>query len=83
MKDELGDECDYSREAQFLRRYSSAELLGQDPRFKIPWVWEGSTDRVLVMEHVDGVSVGELSMSTLPQEERNEVLVPVIHSSLC
>lgn len=73
MKDELVDECDYSREAQFLRRYRSAKFLGQDHRFKIPWVWEGSTDRVLVMEHVGGVSVGELSVSALPQEERNEV----------
>lgn len=74
MKDELADECDYSREAQFLRRYRAAKFLGQDSRFKIPWVWEGSTDRVLVMEHVDGISVGELSISALPQEERNEVL---------
>lgn len=73
MKDELADECDYSREAQFLQRYHSSELLGQDARFKIPWVWKGSTNRVLVMEHVDGISVGELSVSALPQEERNEV----------
>ena len=78
MKDELADECDYSREAQFLQRYNSAGLLGQDPRFKIPWVWEGSTNRVLVMEHVDGVSVGELSVSALPQKERNEVLGSVV-----
>jgi aarF domain-containing kinase len=77
MKDELADECDYLREAQFLRRYNSAGLLGQDSRFKIPWVWDGSTDRVLVMEHVDGVSVGESSVSALSQEERNEVLGPV------
>ncbi|KAF8438520.1 ABC1 family-domain-containing protein [Boletus edulis BED1] len=56
MKDELADEC----------------LLGQDPRFKIPWVWDGSTDRVLVMEHVDGVSVGELSISALLQEEHRK-----------
>jgi len=82
MRDELADECDYLREAQFLRRYRSVGLLGQDPRFKIPWVWEGSTDRVLVMEHVDGVSVGELSVQTLPQEERNEVSGPVVYPSL-
>ncbi|KAF8130249.1 ABC1 family-domain-containing protein [Boletus edulis] len=60
MKDELADECDYSREAHFLRRYKLA-----------------STDRVLVMEHVDGVSVGELSISALLQEERDEVSGPV------
>lgn len=74
MKDELADECDYSREAQFLRQYNSPGLLGGDSRFKVPWVWEGSTDRVLVMEHVEGVSVGESSVLTLPQEERNEVI---------
>ena len=82
MKDELADECNYSREAQFLRRYNSAELLGQDSRFKIPWVWEGSTDRILVMEHVGGVSVGELSVSALPQDERNEVSGSVFPPSL-
>ncbi|KAH0833959.1 ABC1 family-domain-containing protein [Lanmaoa asiatica] len=82
MKDELADECDYSREAQFLRRYRSSELLGQDSRFKIPWAWEGSTDRVLVMEYVDGVSVGELSVFALPQEERNEIARRIIELSL-
>ncbi|KAN0080090.1 ABC1 family domain containing protein [Tylopilus felleus] len=82
MKDELADECDYSREAQFLRRYNSAELLGQDSRFRIPWVWEGSTDRVLVMEHVDGVSVGELSVSALPQKERNEIAKRILELCL-
>lgn len=83
MKDELADECDYSREAQFLRRYHSAEFLGQDSRFKIPWVWEGSTDRVLVMEHMDGISVGELSVSALPQEERDEVRGSVVQPFFC
>ncbi|KAF8130305.1 ABC1-domain-containing protein [Boletus edulis] len=82
MKDELADECDYSREAHFLRRYNSPGLLGQDPRFKIPWVWDGSTDRVLVMEHVNGVSVGELSISALLQEERNEIAKRIIELCL-
>lgn len=75
MKEELADECDYLREADNLRRYNSPGLLGRDSRFKIPWVWEGSTDRVLVMEHVEGVSVGDSSVSALPQEERNEVRI--------
>jgi hypothetical protein len=30
----------------------SLERLGGDAWFEIPWVWGGSTDRVLVMEHV-------------------------------
>ncbi|KAF8130256.1 ABC1 family-domain-containing protein [Boletus edulis] len=65
MKDELADECDYSREAHFLRRYKLA-----------------STDRVLVMEHVDGVSVGELSISALLQEERDEIAKRIIELCL-
>jgi len=39
-------------------------------------------NRVLVMEHVDGVSVGELSVSALPQEERNEIAKRVIELCL-
>ena len=73
MKDELADECDYSREASFLKRYGAPECLGEDARFKVPWVWPGSTERVLVMEHVEGVSIGDAVIGALPQEERNEV----------
>jgi aarF domain-containing kinase len=73
MKDELADECDYSREASFLERYRRPDCLGADARFKVPWVWPGSTERVLVMEHVDGVSIGDAVIGALPQEERNEV----------
>ncbi|KAI6030321.1 ABC1-domain-containing protein [Pisolithus marmoratus] len=73
MKEELADECNYAREADFLRKYRTPGLLGNDARFKIPWVWEGSTERVLVMEHVDGVTMGDASISTLPQTDRNEI----------
>ncbi|KAH7882197.1 ABC1-domain-containing protein [Phlebopus sp. FC_14] len=82
MKDELAGECDYSREAEFLRRYNTPELLGQDIRFKIPWVWEGSTNRVLVMEHVDGVSVGDPLVAALLQVERNEIAARIIELCL-
>ena len=58
MKEELADECNYTREAACRRSFGSAERLGGDGRFKIPWVWDESTDRVLVMEHVDSASVG-------------------------
>lgn len=76
MKTELADECDYVREASFLEKFGSAEYLGNDPRFKIPWVWEGSTSTVLVMEKVDGVSVGEANAANLSQDDRNEVSFP-------
>jgi aarF domain-containing kinase len=73
MKSVLADECDYAREATFVRTFGSKEFLGDDPRFKVPWVWEGSTDRVLVMERVGGVSVGDALVSGLSQSDRNEV----------
>lgn len=73
MKEELADECDYAREASFLRRFGSPSFLGTDPRFKVPWVWDKSTERVLVMQHVDGVSVGGDIIHRLSQAERNVV----------
>ncbi|KAF8637109.1 hypothetical protein AX17_003013 [Amanita inopinata Kibby_2008] len=73
MSEELADECDYMREASFLRRFGSPECLGNDPRFKIPWVWEGSTSDVLVMERVNGVSVGEADTSRLSKQDRNDI----------
>jgi aarF domain-containing kinase len=79
MKDELADECDYMREAACMRSFGGPERLGDDARFKVPWVWEGSTDRVLVMEHVDGTSVGEDLIYRLPQADRNEVRFIAVH----
>jgi aarF domain-containing kinase len=73
MKEELADECDYTREAASMRSFGSPERLGGDARFKVPWVWEGSTDRVLVMEHVGGTSVGDDVIHRLSQADRNEV----------
>ncbi|KAH7912052.1 ABC1-domain-containing protein [Hygrophoropsis aurantiaca] len=82
MKAELADECDYSREASFLQRYGSPDYLGLDSRFKVPWVWSGSTDRVLVMEHVDGASVGEAAVANISQDERNEIASRIIELCL-
>ena len=77
MKQELTDECSYTREAQYLRLFGSPEFLGNDPRFKVPWVWEeGSTDKVLIMERVGGVSVGAVSQGQdggLSQRDRDDV----------
>ena len=63
--------CMYS-----MRSFGSLEKLGADARFKVPRVWEGSTDRVLVMEHMGRTSVGEEAINRLPQEDRNEVHSP-------
>lgn len=73
MKGELADECDYSREAGFLRKFASPEYLGNNPQYKVPWVWDGSTKQVLVMEHVNGVSVGGSIIDSLNQQDRNDV----------
>ncbi|KAJ7166665.1 ABC1-domain-containing protein [Mycena filopes] len=82
MKQELADECDYRREAGFLRAFGAAERLGEDPRFRVPWVWEGSTERVLVMEMVEGVSVGDAEVANLPQAERDEIAALIIELCL-
>lgn len=73
MKEELTDECDYTREASFLKSFGSLVYLGNDSRFKVPWVWEGSTDRVLVMERVNGTSVGDADIDRLSSRDRNDV----------
>lgn len=80
MKGELADECSYTREASYLSKFGSLDFLGSDSRYKVPWVWEGSTDTVLVMEHVDGVSVGEDAVSRLSQVDRDEVCYPAFFS---
>ncbi|KAF8900498.1 ABC1 family-domain-containing protein [Gymnopilus junonius] len=82
MKTELADECDYVREASFLEQFCSPEYLGNDPRFKIPWVWKGSTSTVLVMERVNGVSVGEANAENLSQNDRNDISARIIELCL-
>lgn len=73
MSAELADECDYRREASFLKTFGSPEYLGNDTRFKVPWVWDGSTSTVLVMERVEGLSVGDADICNLSQDHRNKV----------
>ncbi|KZT00373.1 ABC1-domain-containing protein [Laetiporus sulphureus 93-53] len=78
MKAELAEECDYTREASFARQFALPSHLGNDPRFKVPWVWEGSTERVLVMEYVDGVSVGGSVINALTQKERDDIASAIV-----
>ncbi|KAF8228088.1 ABC1-domain-containing protein [Tricholoma matsutake] len=73
LKEELADECNYTREASYLRLFGSPAYLGNDNRFKVPWVWEGSTECVLVMERVDGTSVGDADISGLSGQDRNDI----------
>ncbi|KAI9509005.1 ABC1-domain-containing protein [Russula earlei] len=73
MKKELADECNYTLEATSMRSFGSPKKRGGDASFKAQWEWEGSTDRVLVVEHVNGLSVGGDEVHHLPQAERNEI----------
>lgn len=73
MKEELADECDYTREASFLRTFGDADHFGGNARFKVPWVWDGSTQTVLVMEHVDGKSVGGDFVERMSQQDKDDV----------
>ncbi len=81
MKSELADECNYTREASFMKAFGSPGFLGNDPRFKVPWVWDGSTSTVLVMERVSGISVGEADTADLSEEHRNDASLHLIFSS--
>ncbi len=67
MKEDLAGECNYAREGACMRSFGGSAGL------KVLWVWEGSTDSVLVMEHVDGTSVGGDAVHCLPQADRDEV----------
>lgn len=73
MKGELADECDYKKEADSARFFGSDEGVGRDARFKVPWIWGGSTERVLVMQNMEGVSVGGSVVDSLSQESRDQV----------
>ncbi|KAJ7085382.1 ABC1-domain-containing protein [Mycena belliarum] len=79
MKEELKDECDYTREADHLRTFGALDHLGGDPRFAVPWVWDGSTARVLVMEHLEGMSV---DVAQLDQRDRDEISARIIELCL-
>ena len=81
MKEELADECDYAREGAFMARFGDAAHLGGDPRFKVPWVWEHSTQRVLVMERVAGKSVGGQVVEGMSKADRNEVRLACLRMS--
>ena len=58
-----------------MRTFGSTERHSEDERLnlKVTWVWEGSTNRVLVMELMDRTSIGGDAVHRLPQADRNEV----------
>ncbi|KIK69169.1 hypothetical protein GYMLUDRAFT_67849 [Collybiopsis luxurians FD-317 M1] len=83
MKAELADECNYVREAGFLQKFRSPEFLGSDSRFHIPWASSVSTDKVLIMEYIEGgISLGSELVMALPQEEKDKIATTILHLCL-
>ncbi|KAE9387814.1 ABC1-domain-containing protein [Gymnopus androsaceus JB14] len=83
MKAELADECNYVREAHYLQQFRSPDFLGNDSRFHVPWASSISSDRVLVMEFVEGgVSLGSELVTTLPQEQKDKIATTILHLCL-
>ena len=76
MKEELEDECDYVYEANAAREFKTH--LASDDRFDVMRVVdELSTERVLTMQRMYGVSVARAAK--LSQSKRDEVcLAPVV-----
>ena len=71
-REELAEECDYTREAAQQRAFR--ELLADDPAFVVPAVVEElSTGAVLTSDWVSGVPIDDASVLALPQERRDAI----------
>lgn len=77
---ELSWECDYRREALYMRRFQ--RLLGEAAQgeptlarsFRVPRVFEElSTERVLVSEYLPGIPLNKLASSETAQAERDRL----------
>jgi len=65
-------ETDYKREASLLSLYQ--EMLKHDPRFLVPTpITEYSTDKVLTMEFVEGVTLREWILQGPSLEQRSKI----------
>ncbi len=74
-KDQLHDEADYNKEAEFLAAFG--DLLADDDRFLVPEVLPDLTRKtVLAMTYVGGRPIE--SIAELPQEERDAVMSALI-----
>jgi predicted unusual protein kinase regulating ubiquinone biosynthesis (AarF/ABC1/UbiB family) len=74
-KRQLHEEADYARESEQMRAY--ADLLGDDPAYLVPRPEpEFTTERVLAMGFVDGVSIETLAEA--PQAVRDQTMRALI-----
>jgi predicted unusual protein kinase regulating ubiquinone biosynthesis (AarF/ABC1/UbiB family) len=70
VRDRLREELDYAREAKHVRRFTA--LYADMPEIVIPAVvWEATTDRVLTMEFVEGLSPDEACSGAQAQTLRD------------
>jgi len=78
-KQQLHDEADYRKEAEFLQAFG--KVLGKDKRFVLPEVLPELTRRnVLAMTYVKGSPID--TIIDLPQEERDRVMGALIELML-
>ncbi len=71
-KKQLEQEADYLAEARYLRRYK--ELLGDDPRYRVPDLVEQlTTPRILAMERLFGVPLEDLAGTDHSQQQRDDI----------
>lgn len=69
-RQQLHQEADYEREADFLCRF--AALLAEDENFEVPKFYpELSTDKILTMSYIESSPIEE--MVSAPQETRNRL----------
>ncbi|MDN5666907.1 MAG: AarF/UbiB family protein [Renibacterium salmoninarum] len=76
--DSLREELDYTAELESMRTIASGAST-----IRIPTVYpELSSKRVLVMERLDGVPLGEADFSTVPAPERQRLAESLLHGVL-
>ena len=78
-KEQLRDEADYLKEAEFLRAFG--EVLADDDRFVVPELLpELTRSNVLAMSYVAGSSID--TIAEVPQDERDRVMTALIELML-
>lgn len=77
---ELAWECDYRREAHYMRRFhqllerAAEEEPAMASSFRVPRVYEElSTGRILVSDYLPGIPINKLGSSDITQSERNRL----------
>jgi hypothetical protein len=79
LRARLETEADYQKEAAMMAR--ARALFREEDGIVVPWVYPKlSTERVLTMEHLDGVHLDEFLQRNPAQETRNEVARKIVRA---